>query len=1064
MPHQITAEELSSAMGLGFAPTEQQWRSISAPLAPAVVIAGAGSGKTTLMAMRVVYLVLTGQVLPEQVLGLTFTTKAAAELRHRIESALAKAGALQDGGGLETIGPTVATYNSYAAGLLVDHGLRIGHEPDQRVIADAGRYQLAQHAILRHRSSVLRLSDHLPTVINQLLDLDGELNEHLVAISEVVSFDDREQADFQRALEAELAAAGRATYKAPIEKAILAIDRRRELLELVASYRRHKSRLGVMDFADQISLAAKLAVQCPEVGAAERARYPVVLLDEYQDTSVSQAKMLAHLFSGPKGAGRGHAVMSVGDPNQAIYGWRGASVSNILRFGDTFPALDEDVPVFALSVNQRSDRRILEAANHLAQPLQGAGAGVGLLEAATGRAPGSIRVNVFESLYEELGWVAAEIKAAHTGKWSDLAVLVRDNHTAAQAFDVFSAEQIPVEIVGLTGLIRLPEVAQVIAMMQLLQDSTANAALLTLLTSTRWAIGPRDLSLLADRAAELAGRANIGEILGVDEQLAAIADGADPADLPALCDALEDPGEQPYSAQALERFTQLAIQIRRLRVVADEPVLDVVRRIIDVTGIDVELASSINPAASARRDNLDHFIDIVAQFRGYDGELSLAALLAYLSAEAELGDGIDLATVSEADSVKLLTVHRAKGLEWSSVFMVGVCETKFPANRARSTWVSSPAVLPGPLRGDAPDLPQLAGHDKAALDDFKQRVRESEALEELRLGYVAMTRAAHSLVVTSHLWSPGVVTPRGPSPYQRLLKELLEDWGAPVDGWAERPDPKVTPNPLQDQAGAVCWPSPERGAEAEVRAEVAALVKRVDPYGADAELDSSEDALVAQWDDEIERLLEESRVESNPLVLVPRPLSMSVSAMGRLAADPQALMADLIRPMPKRPSTSARIGTSFHEWVAHRFQQVDLFDPFELLDPTEPVPAQQDELADLVAGFERGPFASRKPVAVEAPFSLILKGQVIRGRIDAVYADLDDPDAYLVVDWKTGAPGGADPLQLALYRLAWAELAGVDPSQVGVCFHYPLSGESEYFTDLPDRAELAELFDQWWQG
>ncbi|HRV69849.1 MAG TPA: UvrD-helicase domain-containing protein, partial [Marmoricola sp.] len=357
MSHQITAEELSSAMGLSFAPTEQQWRSISAPLAPAVVIAGAGSGKTTLMAMRVVYLVLTGQVLPEQVLGLTFTTKAAAELRHRIESALARVGALQSDAGVETIGPTVATYNSYAAGLLTDHGLRIGHEPDQRVIADAARYQLARLAILGHRSKVLQLSDHLPTVINQLLELDGELNEHLIAIAEVVCFDERERAGFQRALEAELAAANRATYKAPIEKAISAIDRRAELLELVSSYRQHKSRLGLMDFSDQISLAAKLATQCPEVGAAERARYPVVLLDEYQDTSVSQAKMLAHLFSGPKGAGRGHAVMSVGDPNQAIYGWRGASVSNILRFGESFPTLQGDVPVFALSVNQRSDRR-----------------------------------------------------------------------------------------------------------------------------------------------------------------------------------------------------------------------------------------------------------------------------------------------------------------------------------------------------------------------------------------------------------------------------------------------------------------------------------------------------------------------------------------------------------------------------------------------------------------------------------------------------------------------------------------------------------------------------------
>ena len=134
--------------------------------------------------------------------------------------------------------------------------------------------------------------------------------------------------------------------------------------------------------------------------------------------------------------------------------------------------------------------------------------------------------------------------------------------------------------------------------------------------------------------------------------------------------------------------------------------------------------------------------------------MTLPALLAYLTAEDDQGNGLDVATPTEADSVKLLTVHRAKGLEWDSVFLVGVCETRFPSNRSRTLWTSSPSVLPAPLRGDAADQPQLGGWDKAAIDAYRAATRAHDRTEELRLAYVAFTRAAHHLEVSSYLWSP----------------------------------------------------------------------------------------------------------------------------------------------------------------------------------------------------------------------------------------------------------------------------------------------------------------------
>ncbi len=1056
-----TPEQLQAVMHTDYAPSAQQWAAISAPLEPAVVIAGAGSGKTTLMAARVVYLVATGQVRPDEVLGLTFTTKAAAELRVRIREALTKAGALEpvlgdDGEPEYVLEPTVATYNAYAASLLTDHGLRIGHEPDTRVITDAVRYQLGARVVDRYPGDVQELSDHPPTVIQNLLALDGAMSEHLVGPDDVRRVDAEARSAFLRAREAEVADKNRVTYLGAIDKAVSAIDRRAELLGLVASYRRLKAELGVMDFANQIELGARLATGQPAVGEMERSRFKVVLLDEYQDTSVAQATMLSRIFGG------GHAVTAVGDPNQAIYGWRGASVNNILDFGTAFPAADGgDVPVYRLTVNRRSERRILEVANGLASPLLARFPQVAALEPKPEAGDGIVETHVFETDRDELDWLATEVVAAHTaekgGRWSDIAVLTRDNATGAAAYDALSARGIPVEIVGLSGLLRLPEVAEIVATLQLLHDVTANAALLTLLAGARWAIGPRDLRLLGTRASMLAGRSGREESVDIATQLGAIADGVDPAEVASLSDALEEPGDLAYSTEALERFALLAAELKVLRRHVTEPLLDLVRRVIDTTGVDVELGAAVSPAAAARRDNLDLFVKAVADFQAVDGDVSLAALLAYLTAEDDAGNGLDLATPSEADSVKLLTVHRSKGLEWATVFCVGVCEGRFPSSQGRTLWTSSPLVLPAPLRGDAASLPQLSGYDKAALDAYRAASKANEYDEELRLGYVALTRAAHRLVVSSYLWSTRK-TAHGPSPFQAVVRDLVEAWGGPLT-WLPKPE-KGAVNPLGEIDPSRPWPGDGVGREAELRIASAAMVREADPLAPDAGLDAAERETVAEWDDEIARLLEEARAERRDVVEVPLPSSLSATSLGRLRDDPEEFARELVRPMPRRPSSSARFGTRFHAWVEARFDQQQLID-LEDLPCAGDAEIDEAELRELVTAFESGPFADRVPHVVEPPFALVLGGQVVRGRIDAVYLEpgehLGDPDRYLVVDWKTNKVESADPLQLAVYRVAWAELMGVDLDQVRAAFHYVRTGRTVVHDDLPGRDELEAL-------
>jgi DNA helicase-2/ATP-dependent DNA helicase PcrA len=220
-----------------------------------------------------------------------------------------------------------------------------------------------------------------------------------------------------------------------------------------------------------------------------------------------------------------------------------------------------------------------------------------------------------------------------------------------------------------------------------------------------------------------------------------------------------------------------------------------------------------------------------------------------------------------------------------------------------------------------------------------------------------------------------------------------------------------------------------------------------------------EAAIVEEWDSEIERLLIEARRDHAGAVVVPRPGSLSATALTRLRDEPDEFARELARPMPRPPSSAARFGTRFHAWVEARFGQQDLFDLDDLPGRGDVGIEDEGDLKEVIAAFEAGPFATRVPHRVEAPFALVLAGQVVRGRIDAVYLDPEagPGERYLLVDWKTNQRATADPLQLALYRLAWAELTGVPLEQVRAAFYYVRSGEIVEPEALPEREELERL-------
>ena len=1012
--------------------SDEQLDAITAPLEPTVIIAGAGSGKTTVMAARVVWLVGTGQVRPEQVLGLTFTRKAAAELADRISSALDRAGVLA--GVPDEGAELVMTYDSFAARLVSEFGLRIGIERDPVMVTGASRFRLATRVVADAPGpfrSISRLRHH--SIPERILALDAEMQSHLVDGDAVAEATRRAGQAFEQA------PLYRGNVMKDVQAALDAGAERLELLDLVGRYQDLKRRLGVVEFADQLRESVRLVGEVPGVGTELRDRFRVVLLDEYQDTSAAQARLLRGLFTGPPDSdAMGFPVTAVGDPYQAIYGWRGAAAANILEFpyhfrrGDGTPALRQ-----SLSVNRRSGQRILDVGNTLAAGLRAAPGEAGVsLVAPVGAPPGAVAAATFDTFPDEVDWLVEAIIGRQSSgvAWAEQAVLVRRNALLAPLFEALRDRDVPVEIVGLGGLLGLPEIAPIVSTLRIIDDVTANPDVAALLTGPRWAVGLADLEALGNRAVELAQGRRRAE--GFEESLVDAVTQADPGETPCLLDAVADPGGAPLTTEARDRLARFHAELAGLRRHASDPVADLVARVVTVLGLEPELIATGRGTAQVAR-----FLAEVSSYTDVDGDGTLTGLLAYLDAEEDHGEGLMQAVPTADDSVKLMTVHRAKGLEWDTVYLPSLVDKVFPAESRSGAWPSKAQTMPATLRGDADAVPQLRNFDKAGLGAYRDELKSDHRLSEDRLAYVAVTRAKRFLVASSHVWTPGNVRPRGESPYFAVVKETALSLGTFLDETTRGLDA----NPVPSTPQRAHWPtvaSPDASArrhEAVALALEASRLQATDPERADewvwqsGTTNEAEAAQLAAWDESAGHLTDLLARRRDRAVRLPDGLS--ATALMALRNDPGQFALGLLRPMPRKPSTEARIGTRFHAWLQERFSLPAGLD--ELVAPDLP-PA--DDLRALVAAFESGQFADLAPIGVEVPFLMSRGGHILRGRIDAVYAWQSHGLDYLVVDWKTSRRS-ADQLQLAVYRQAWAEARGVDPGRVGAAFYHVLNDQ-----------------------
>ncbi|MDY6055146.1 ATP-dependent DNA helicase [Micrococcus sp.] len=1137
-------EDIAARLGAP-PPTPEQSDVIKAPLSPRLVVAGAGSGKTATMSDRVVWLVANGFVRPDQVLGVTFTRKAAGELAHRINAkvdALLRSGLPIPGfeGEPEDLGrASVSTYHSYAGALVRDHGLRVGVEPEAELIGDAEAHRFMAQVADAHPVVADRLGVSRATLVAQALHLAGDLAEHLVEPGRVRAFL-REQIAVGEALELP---ARMKQPSAEIREFFTGLEDRILMADLVERYTELKREREVMDFGDLLRHAADVAGQIPAAGREERERFPVVLLDEFQDTSHAQMRIFAGLFGptgpAPDAPGLGHCVTAVGDPHQSIYGFRGASAGQLFDFPTLFPraAAGPDgsvrrapADVSHLTTAWRNDEAILAVANQVVQPLnahvsaRGAAVDLRPLQPRPGAEAGEVRVDRYETAQEEAEDLVERLRTLPPGPDGQpltRAVLCRARTQFGPVIDALDAAGVPYEVLGLSGLLDLPEITEVLAVLHLLSDPGRNDQLIRLLTGPRFRIGPADLEVLHERARFVSRMRRRATAAGAEETSTGdvVVSADEDADAPALLEALDSlPGEgvawtgangRGFSAEGLARLRRAHRQLRHLSARAGLAPADLIAEVAREIGLDVELALRPGPSAASARRHLDAFQDAARGFAvgsGAAGDLS--AFLAWTASVAEHEDGLGITPADPVPGVvQVLTAHASKGLEWDVVAVPGLQQGTFPSDRADRWTTGGTGALPWPLRGDAASLPQWDGSwaqdrrdwvqsagsayssaaaKESAPEPYRLAVEDHAGREERRLAYVAFTRARSRLWLSTSRWKGTRRRPSEPSPFLEEVEALAETVPGIVIGAV--PDPQTQPeqNPAGERTLVAWWPfDPLEGPQAWIadpedpedetawqalpprsrprRARVESAARQMKAAAPEALAEEGQLAREVEW-----VLLRRRQIEgSGPDVSLPEHLS--VSLYGELAADPQAVAEQLRRPLPTPPAHAARRGTAFHAWLEERFGSTGMLD---IDDPTDAADAWVEDaldLAPLQEWFLGSRWADRLPVSVETAVETTVAGITLRGRIDAVYREGGraevpfDPEAHWeLVDWKTGAvPRGRElerkALQLAVYRLAWSRLHGIPLERISASFVYVARGQERTFTDLPGEEELEQI-------
>ena len=778
-----------------FTDSPEQAAVIHAPsYADVIVVAGAGSGKTYTMTRRIITLIEQG-ISPEKILGLTFTRKAASELLSRVSAAVARnqagaRGTRNPSARSAFLKPEVSTYDAFFQTIVRQYGLLVGFDQNTQPLSDAGAMQLIHTVLDRHMDQIMAfnadgdalgafstIAGNVHTLSNAIAGamIGGGCASFDEAVERVRAWDQAFVAQVDQALEHEDVPDGqpnpklakrrkkesdadyearRREYRAQCHQlcvyhtAQLAdVARKRDLLlDLVADYHAEKRALNMAEFSDFTIAAFQLVTRFPSIGATYRKRYTHVLLDEYQDTSTTQAALLTALFHVDDA--RRSAINAVGDPFQSIYAWRGASPGAFRMLQHDLGRGIADRP-YALTVTRRNSRMVLEAANNLTKPLRLPArrrssslmreVDVPALANAPTAPEGTLGVLRYVTLGQEIDAVvrfARHAIALHTPSAAQLAdgakdhrphvaVLFRSKAQMPTYEDALERAGLTTLVVGQAALLERPEIKDILALLHVVCDHTDSAALMRLLATPRFGLGSDDLQALAG----IAERLNTAQRYRALVSAGIVAPDADRSDADVraivrayrdqvpntvflvdlmLRDDLRNLVDGELSRGGAAAVVRASDAIRRVQRTLGHPLPEVVRAAIAALGLDIDLllaermrhpdhAGDAVRLATSPLDAMLSLVDTYLQEIAAQGAPSLRAFIAWVDSLREASDDNATAPDTPVDVV-LMTVHQSKGLEWDAVAVVGMRDGAFPSNQGDCLSVRADEDHPGGLK------------------------------------------------------------------------------------------------------------------------------------------------------------------------------------------------------------------------------------------------------------------------------------------------------------------------------------------------------------------------------
>ncbi len=742
-PALTTPQDPGLAALLGGLNADQR-RAVTHEQGPLLVVAGAGTGKTEVITRRIAWLVATRRARPSEVLALTFTDKAAEEMALRVDQ-------LVPYGYTDT---AISTFHAFGDSLIREYALELGLPTDVRVLS--------------RPEVVIFLREHLFEFELDLYRPLGDPTRFLSALATLFSrckdedIDPAAYLEFAATVRVEADAVAAAAEIGPDEAAAVdeAARRQAELARAYETYQRLLAANGYVDFGDQVSLALRLLRSSPAARAAVAGRFRYIVVDEFQDTNRAQAELVGLLAEGHRN------VAVVGDDDQAIYAFRGAAIDNILGFRDRYPTARTVV----LRRNYRSLAPILDAAHRLVRFNDPdrlevrAGVSKRLKAERTAAAPAPVRLEAFATASDEVDWVAAEIgrRIAAGAAPRDHAVLVRANGHADALLRAMNVAGIPWRFSGTSGLYARPEVRLLLAFLRTIADPTSSVDLYALAASEVYDIDGEDLTDIVTSA-----RRRNRSVRAILEELVA------------------QPGILRVSAATRSTVARLVADLRSYTELShDRATGELLYAFLRGSGVLARLTATDTPAAEEALGNIARFFEIVRHQSALLADDRVAFLVPHLATLIEAGDDPATADLDpDLDAVAVLTVHKAKGLEFPVVFLPGLVAGRFP-----SSGRGDPLALPAGLGRGGPATPELA------------------LAEERRLFYVAMTRARDELIL-SHAADYGGARARRVSPFVLEALDLPSTAGTPGAG-------AVTPSAVERLAAfdtPVPAPEPPRG-------------------------------------------------------------------------------------------------------------------------------------------------------------------------------------------------------------------------------------------------------------